>query len=593
MKSHKQEEQSWVSRLLSLLFAKSELHVPSKKLDHYRNKITYNLPLQSLSPLADLKLNEVCQAIDNWMHDHKKVSIFREVMAKCSRDGATMIRVTVQRNTDTSTCSTGGSDDDDDNDGSNDNDWDNAKQSFTSHLVQLFPAITCICYNETYNRSRPTKDAPLHLIHGDVMYLLEKTPTGLPYQISPDAFCEINHEVENLQYTQTVSWIKQFQGAILVCSGRDINSYGLGFGSIRNDEGEHIFSEVVAVQHCPLVGKDANANFKLHQDEIKATVLQLSKDEMASGVSVALEAALERQNHPPVVVVTTGGRKGLNPGYLDFLKDNKAVQCIIYNSCSTKSLEVDMEGFISGPESYYINDFRSYDFFAGTKYSASVLRLLRRPRTLVLPIGPAGVGKSTLAKTLTERSPAKTCLWWHRDLEFAKLRNKNVSMTKSKSLIHSQMLSFLKGDCKSVRIVDSTNGNAGARLLYVQETRPDLLIFVVLSPSTNGNGGDIVEILLNRTRNRLEGGNSSHPSFPSTINEQREKHKAILKGIEYPSISELATLGGKCSRKVLLYCDPLEESKLLSIPFEIFLEYSTSTCLNQLLNGEKSRHTIG
>ena len=65
----------------------------------------------------------------------------------------------------------------------------------------------------------------------------------MPYQISPDAFCEVNFEVEGMQFLQTVEWIKkgfdddsgngnvnengnENSGAILVVSGRDINSYG-------------------------------------------------------------------------------------------------------------------------------------------------------------------------------------------------------------------------------------------------------------------------------------------------------------------------------------------------------------------------------
>jgi hypothetical protein len=476
------------------------------------------------------------------------------------------------------------------------NNWDKATQQlFVSHLVHLFPSITCVCYNETHDQSRPTKDDPLHLIHGQYRYVLEQTPTGLSYQISPDAFCEINHEVEDLQYAQTVEWInkQEYQNAILVCSGRDVNSYGLGFGSILNQKGEKLFSEVVAVQHCPLVAIDAIANYKRHENEIKATVLHLSKDKMASGVTLALDQALERNNYPPVVVVTTGGRKGLNHTYLNLLNNHKSVQCIVYNSCSTKSLEVDIEGFMSGPEGYYIDNFRSYDFFAGTKYTASVTHLVRRPRTLVLPVGPAGVGKSTLATMLVEKSPAKSFLWWHRDLEFANLRNANVSMTKTKSLIHDKMLLFLNGECKSIRFVDSTNGNNGARALYVQETRPELLLVVVLSPSTeqNRNKDDIVDILLERTRNRLEGGNDTHPSFPTTVDEQRQKHKSILKGIEYPSASEVAGIGVHDLRKMIVHCNPRDESKLASLPFEIFLVYSISSYLYQGLCRDRFNNT--
>ena len=171
-------------------------------------------------------------------------------------------------------------------------------------------------------------------------------------------------------------------------------------------------------------------------------------------------------------------------------------------------------------------------------------------------------------------------------MEFAKLRNENISMRKAKSMLHSALLSFLKGECKSVRFVDSTNGNAGARVLYTEVMEPDLLVVVELSPSTSQNGDgddciDVVNLLLDRTRDRLEGGNAAHPSFPTTTEEQRQKHEAILKGIEYPD----ANLAGQgCFRTIHLRCNPFEEQKLSALPFEIYLAYSTSAHLQQLLH---------
>jgi tRNA/tmRNA/rRNA uracil-C5-methylase (TrmA/RlmC/RlmD family) len=562
------KRESWVSKLFSLLFAaREDLHIHSKKLQHYRNKITYNLPLEGLSPLAEMHLNEVCQGIHDWMHEMEQHTLFREVMAKSVRDGSMMIRLTVQRNI---------------NDGERDDHWNNLKDQFVKHLTKIFPAIVCICYNETFNQARPTKDVPIIMLFGESMHVLEHTHTGLPYQISPDAFCEINHEVEDLQSVQTIEWIKEFEGSILVCSGRDINSYGLGFGTIQDRVGDKFFSEVVAVQHCPLVAKDAEANYARHADKVDATVLHLGKFEMANGVKKALDAALERQNHPPVVVVTTGGRKGLNPLYVDLLKDHPAVKCIIYNSCSTKSLVRDVEDFLAGPHGYYIENFRSYDFFAGTGYTASVLKLLRRPKTLVLPIGPAGVGKSTLASQLTERSSPDTVCWWQRDFEFATMRDNNISMTKSKTMLHNDLLSFLNGHCQSVRIVDSTNGNAGARELYIQENQPDLVVLAVLQP-TGKDEVDLVDKLLERTRGRLEDGSAKHPSFPKTVDAQRIKHQSILKGIEYPSSAELERLRRKVTRLVEMNCDPCDASQMMNVPFRVFLEYSVGDDLREVL----------
>ena len=99
-----------------------------------------------------------------------------------------------------------------------------------------------------------------------------------------------------------------------------------------------------------------------------------------------------------IMGVMTGGRKGLDPSYLDFLVQSERVVAIIYNSCSTKSLVRDMEGLM---QAFDVADFRSYNFFPGTSYTASLTLLIRkRKTTLVIPVGPAGVGKSTLAAKL-------------------------------------------------------------------------------------------------------------------------------------------------------------------------------------------------
>ena len=97
---NRDEKSSWTHHLLTNLFSTDKLHVPSTITTHYRNKITYNLPLQctaggdesdnGLSLLADKQLNEVCKSINDWAIERQQSSglqqyVFREVMAKSSR----------------------------------------------------------------------------------------------------------------------------------------------------------------------------------------------------------------------------------------------------------------------------------------------------------------------------------------------------------------------------------------------------------------------------------------------------------------------------------------------------------------------------
>jgi hypothetical protein len=118
--------------------------------------------------------------------------------------------------------------------------------------------------------------------------------------------------------------------------------------------------------------------------------------------------------------------------------------------------------------------------------------------------------------------------------------------------------------------MDSTNGSQEARNVYVQEANPDLVLLVALEPSMNDED-ELVDFLLHRTRDRLGSSNDSHPSFPATVEEQRVKHKNILKGIAYPSHEETYD-----SRSVLFNCDPSDEANLSILPYNIFVQYSVT-----------------
>lgn len=540
----------WVERFFTSLFDTAALHVHSQKIK-YRNKITYSLPLQKVSELAEDRINDVCRAVQNW-HQDDSVVIFREVMVKATRQGKILVRVTVQHQ---NTCR-----------------WD--AEAFRHHLVTKFPAIECLCYNVANSSARPSKESAIHVLT-DAVYVLETTPNGLDYQIGSDTFSEVNHEVEWLQWAKTKEWLDEIHAdgradsAVLIVSGRDISSFGLGFGSLLNENGDRMFSHTVAIQHCPLVHQDALENFGRHRDKVDATVLHMTKPDMVHGFS----QELERHSGRPVVGVMTGGRKGLDPLYIQYLVNNPSVVCIVYNSCSTKSLLRDMKGFLDG--GFFVDDFKSYDFLPGTGYTASLTKLIRRPRTLVIPVGPAGAGKSSVAKELVANTCASV-VWLERDAVFASLRNQEIGLAKSKQMVHQYLLDCLRkpGDT-AVIFLDSTNGKSDARKLYVHEAFPDLAILVLFQV----DGDNVVDFLLDRTANRLKSNEALHPSFPDTVDEQRKKHVKILKGICYPTPSN-EDLG---VRTTCLFCNPRDNDDMANLPYSVFLEFTTSG---------KLRHTV-
>jgi hypothetical protein len=537
---------SFVSRLFQAFFHEEcqlVLHVSSSQQTKYRNKILYALPLQGqpICVLASDEINQVCMDVDEW--NNQNLFLLQEVMVKSSRRGKFLIRVTVVRTM---------------------IDWGPSLVSFLSSKP-YGPNVECICYNETAIRSRrPSKTDPYFLLYGEHFFVMETTSMGgLSYQIGPDSFSEINPAVEAMQDKQTQCWIQDHfarsseKGPILLLSGRDISAFALVFGSIKVAREGLLFSHIVACQHCPLVHADAVANFNRNSSHLPPfTLLHADKPSMADTLAGTF-GPLQQRQPSRVMAVLTGGRHGLDASFVDYLIRNRHIECLVYNSCSTKSLIRDMERLLLGDGDYYVADFKSYDFLPNTSYTASLTLLLRRPRTLVLPIGPAGIGKSALAKHLVTNMP--TVRWWERDAIFRDLRESGLGLQETKRLVHCGLLAFLKpqhdpsqyssrtddslvhssasatpssSSTSRILVIDSCNGNEAARSMYVEESKACLTLLVELHPPH-----DIppVDFLMERTKDRLESNISKHPSFPISVSEQLLKHHRILRGISYPS----------------------------------------------------------
>ena len=241
----------------------------------------------------------------------------------------------------------------------------------------------------------------------------------------------------------------------------------------------------------------------------------------------------------------------------------------------------------------------------------------------MIPVGPAGSGKSTLALAL--RAQCSSYLrWWQRDAVFAHYRNENFGLAKTRRLVHQDLLRFLRqerqqrdgenddnhpSNCNhnppttTVLVLDSTNGNADARELYVREAAPDRVIFAVFQPPDEEN---VVENLLQLTENRLlvlgdvhdddsdgvqpKQQQQQHPSFPDTVEGQRRKHLNILKGMSYPVAAEEIVPG---TATTVLKCNPFDGDAREDMPFAVFREFSASTVLNVALERTASKTAIG
>jgi hypothetical protein len=417
------DDRNPVDRLFDRLLDAPSLRVTGGLCRGYRNKITYNVPIVEWSDLAEERLNDICWSVQCWQDQQQQqqqqqndstpplatttATTIREVMVKVSRQNEFMVRVTVQQQCEAVLLARTAppADDDDKNGPSSSLCW---PVSFRDFMLSRHPQIVCLCYNiMSCGGAKPSKDYDSYHFLTPQRFLRETKPTIVDgeycqLQISPDTFSEVNTKVEDLQFRLKKAWLaNEVVADVLLVSGRDVCSFGLAYRRRRRHQHHHQDhqqqqsqppppQDVVAIQHDPLVHRDALIN--LHcDDDNNATVLLASKATMVQSLMVCTKLTTAQSIH----CVTTGGRHGMNPTYLQYLVTNTAVQIILYNSCNTQSLVRDMRGFLAG--GFWIEDFRSFDLFPGTHFTASVTKLKRRPRTLVLPIGPAGVGALCVA----------------------------------------------------------------------------------------------------------------------------------------------------------------------------------------------------
>lgn len=339
-----------------------------------------------------------------------------------------------------------------------------------------------------------------------------------------------------------LEWSLPYAGCELLALGRDINAMVLSFNHAAT------FATTHALTHCPLVHADAVVNFAAHPEwDIRLT--RCEKEAMGAAIA-ALPTGLR------VAAALTSGRHGLKESLIVALRAKESVVQVIYNSCNPVSLKRDMLKFMTGPDGFIVADFHSFDFFPGTRYTASVTRLVRRPRTLVLPIGPAGVGKSYLAAHLQRFLPPATFDTFERDAVFAALRTSGASLKVTSTTTHEALEAALRQPGARVQYLDSTNGSPEARAHYRDLFQPALTLYVIFR---RPEGIDACRALTDRTLRR-----DGHPAFPTAEEAQLEKHRRILLGIQWPDEEEVRGV-------TLLECDALDDATKHPLPWRLFL----------------------
>lgn len=522
----------------------------------YRNKITYTLSSSTAelrtSPLASERVNAVALAVDRFRAQSQSFAasstFWNEVNVKETRKGEVMIKIVFLEPS--LSFGTGPSFFDD---------WLRSPEpaQMIAALSAEFGAasIRCVvahvvaspsdaivrdddeeavaatsCNNAPCGAVKPGKlDRYVPLTKDQCDHVLEYTPNGLPFVLSPDSFCEVNHEMEDAIFQASVEFL-QLQGTgggevapnqrSCFMTGRDVNCVFRTFC-------EFYQGGVTAVSTCPRVLADASRNQIPCHRAAKEDVWRYLEGSCAFRHE-ASAAQPERRHH----VLITAGRHGLHPltvkEMVRIARTVGGIDDVLYVSCNVESMVRDMFLF---KEAFVVANCRTFDFFPQTNYVMSVVHLRALPqcpeltkRLLILPVGPPGAGKSTTGAALisalctsVEMTTIKKAKVQHqdaikrrakgiasitrvldvllpspvdgamfqRDEVFASLRCKGFSLAKTRTSVHEAMVDACKGkrpkmaddatvgtDVAAARrpyqvtYLDSTNGFAEARAMF-------------------------------------------------------------------------------------------------------------------------------
>lgn len=206
----------------------------------------------------------------------------------------------------------------------------------------------------------------------------------------------------------------------------------------------------------------------------------------------------------------------------------------------------------------------------GTGFVGVALLLFRRPASLILPVGPAGSGKSTLCEQLRTAMPHASTAVVERDALLATELSAGRSLSSAKRYAHARGSALLQAAAAAslVCVLDSCNASLAGRAHYTSLLRPATLTIVTFRPSRTlgmanadpscGHACSVPpvaslpaacrsasaalvacaptltrhrEVLLARTRRRV-----GHPTFPRSGQPERQAAAvdATLAAMEWP-----------------------------------------------------------
>eukprot|EP01062_Namystynia_karyoxenos_P005929 TRINITY_DN12061_c0_g1_i1.p1 TRINITY_DN12061_c0_g1~~TRINITY_DN12061_c0_g1_i1.p1 ORF type:complete len:742 (+),score=217.57 TRINITY_DN12061_c0_g1_i1:69-2228(+) len=573
-----------VTGVLDLLAGAEALRVDGPQ-EGYRNKITYSIrpevPQLQTTTLACERCNSLCRSVHEWAARHTGLppAVWHEVSVKVNRGGAAaLLKLTVVCDPHTAEHWAAGE-----------------GQLFVSWLRERHPCLAAAVYQRADSAAKPGKEdaASYRCLYGDGS-LLERGPSGAPYRISADSFCEVNHFMEDRIWALLEAWLPRGGGAAaaaapsgdaapppgppppewdLLLLGRDSNPLVCGlFPAMRRAAR---CRRCICLCHCPRVVADLRANVPAHCCCAEQVSIQGVQGKFAYHAAV-----LAAGTDLPLRVVVNAGRGGMAPDTVAALAANPRIEQVVCFSCNPGSLAPDAAALWRG--GFGIANYRALDFFPGTEYLMQAVDFRRPAPRLLLPVGPPGAGKSTLCNALCSGLPRGICRATERDAEFARCRSAAPSLAKAKQATHAAVCAALREAAAAVQCVlyDSTNGDASGRDWAFGEAaagwaeKAPAAAAVICALRPGGGCGDAAPAAASE---RVEAelvrrclGREGHPAFPSDAAGAAAKVRTVSAAVDWPQHIGPSAGGPAAARaeppgavrplapQVLLEVDPLQ-----------------------------------
>ena len=351
------------------------------------------------------------------------------------------------------------------------------------------------------------------------------------YLVGPETLSQVNHATGAALIRRVSAWIGPAPLANVLVTGRDINCFGFGLVAPRLAAASRMW----LVTHCPNAHGDALANASRGDAGAAATLLLEPKgDHQAARI-----AALAAEEQPPQVAIVTAGRRGVGAACCDALR-RLPLQTLVYVACCERTLADDCMHLL-GAGGFAVVGAERYDHFAGCagEHVGAALLLRRRPPTLLLPVGPAGSGKTTLCAALAASLPPGAAAHVERDALFAVARvGRGLAAAKREAAAAlDEMVGIAAAAGAQLVVIDSCNASRGGRARYAA-LLPDRSALLLAT----FEGADR-DLLVERVR-RLR----IHPTFPVEEEAQEAALDATLAAMEWPDAADEGA--------VVLRCDP-------------------------------------